>query len=1073
MGVMPGLVMAQDDDVDEFTLEEIVVTGSRIARNNNESTSPIVTVDEKLFDASSTSAIETQLNKLPQFTPTMDTPQSGGADIQPTATNSPGEATVALRGIGANRTLTLINGRRGTPSNAAGVLDINTIPTAAIQYVEAISGGASSTYGADAMAGVLNFIMKERFEGFEINTQAGMTQEGDNFEYNISGVMGTNFADDRGNVMMSFAYNERKPALQRDRAWYRENWRDPSIGGTGFWPNFQGIVLSPVNFPSTSVLNDVMDLPEGEGFGPLGGVVIYADQNSGEVFSGFDANGRPGIPAAEALGIVDGFSVKQLNNGQLGSNLIDTYLIFPLERWNFYSQGRYKLNDYFGVFGQAYFSRTHARTVMEGGTLTGQQTVDIDPTRNREAIPDEIWQILQSRPNPDATFQMRGLMPLHRNGRSDTMTFNVTTGLEGTIPVLDWTWEAYVQYGETEQSSEMRGMYSLERLRGVMGGIMSWDYDAATNSYSPVYWPDYKNFGEGLVIKGNEEYANFGGATGVCTSGINPFNWDSVTQDCWDAVEAPLKTKQIMKQTIYEANAQGHIADLPMGEMRGAIGVSYRSQDYMFSGDNVNTEGRSWNDKVLGLNPVGEATGLIDVTEGYGELLVPILKDLPFAERVELNLGGRISDYNTTGVSYTYKAQLDWRPNDYLRFRGGYNRAERAPNIAELFLAQTMTFGAMSYGDVCSLRNDRVAWSANDGSNPDNWLDVLALCGQKMDATGNLDADYEFYGADWQEIINYVNANPGTGVADLHGEDENGDGVPDNGAPILTDDYNDMPTGGFAWLWPLDQGNPNLKPETADTWTFGFVLDSFVENISWLSDWRISLDYYSIEVKDAIGLQTADVVLQMCTSPVFNPTFDPDSQLCAGMERASDLGILRNVYRTYYNNGRFQTSGIDLQINWGMDLGPGRISVSTLINYLLEMKSSELDTNPLVDFVGTLGTTANGLNGNFFEWRALTTFTYSIGDWDVSMRWQHLDELKPVTGTNTPLEAYDMFDLTGNYRMFDNLQIRFGIENVFNIAPKLYNRNFNDPNNMYGGSFSTQLNDVNGRRFYVGARVYF
>ena len=125
--------LAQDEE-EEFLLEDIVVTGSRIVRNNMESTSPIVTVDEKLFDQSATLAIETQLNKLPQFTPTADVPTFGG-DIQPTARNTPGEATIALRGLGANRSLVLVNGRRGTPSNGMGVLDINTIPLAAIEYV--------------------------------------------------------------------------------------------------------------------------------------------------------------------------------------------------------------------------------------------------------------------------------------------------------------------------------------------------------------------------------------------------------------------------------------------------------------------------------------------------------------------------------------------------------------------------------------------------------------------------------------------------------------------------------------------------------------------------------------------------------------------------------------------------------------------------------------------------------------------------------------------------------------------------------------------------------------------------
>ena len=154
--------MAQDaEEPGEVSAEEettILVTGSRIQRGDFSSNSPMVTVDEALLDNSSTAALESNLNKLPQFTPAQ-TPTAGG-DIQPTATNTPGAATVSLRGLGTNRNLVLLDGRRGTPGNASGTVDISTIPSAAIERVEVITGGASATYGADAIAGVTNFILK-------------------------------------------------------------------------------------------------------------------------------------------------------------------------------------------------------------------------------------------------------------------------------------------------------------------------------------------------------------------------------------------------------------------------------------------------------------------------------------------------------------------------------------------------------------------------------------------------------------------------------------------------------------------------------------------------------------------------------------------------------------------------------------------------------------------------------------------------------------------------------------------------------------------------------------------------
>src|SRR5512139_2163356 len=182
-------VLAQEggqDGAAEPQGEPIVVTGSRIVRRDYEANSPIVTVGEDLLKATGTSALETSLNKLPAFTP-VQTPSLGG-DIQPTATNTPGAATVSLRGLGTNRNLVLVDGRRATPANALGVVDINTIPAAAIERVEIITGGASATYGADAVGGVVNFILKKNFEGLVLDGQAGISERGDGFEYNVSGI---------------------------------------------------------------------------------------------------------------------------------------------------------------------------------------------------------------------------------------------------------------------------------------------------------------------------------------------------------------------------------------------------------------------------------------------------------------------------------------------------------------------------------------------------------------------------------------------------------------------------------------------------------------------------------------------------------------------------------------------------------------------------------------------------------------------------------------------------------------------------------------------------------------------
>jgi len=1047
IGAIPFQVSAQDkkdkSDTGEFTLEEIVVTGSRIAKNNNESTSPIVTVDEKFLNQMGTTSLQTQLNKLPQFTATGDVPQVEGGDIQPTATSTPGQSTISLRGIGANRTLTLINGRRATPANALGAIDINTIPSAAISYIDTISGGASSTYGADAVAGVVNIIMKDRFEGFQLDAQMSESQKSDDQEYNVSGIMGTNFEDDRGNIMLAFEYKDRKAAYQRDRSWFRDNWSNPSITGTKFFVPYSGFSTA-LNPPSVEALNTYLS---GANFTsqPYFQTIFY-DPKSQSAFTGFATDTIPGIQSAYDAGLVDGYRIKQQNNGYLGANDVNAYLIFPLESYNFYTQGNYQINKYIGVFGQAYYSRTSSHTTQQPGTIVSGWSVNIDPTIDRDMIPADILALLDSRNDPNGSVSLTADLPFNREGYTDTNTYNITAGIRGEFPMIGWTYEAFVSRGEAESFANMTGFYSLERMRGVMQS------------------PD---FGKGMSWKANMGPDSgtdngFGAATATCTSGLNPFDWGATTQDCWDAVAAPVRSKQLMIQNIYEGNTQGHIADLPMGEMKGALGVSYRENIYEFQSDNLNTQGRSFNDQILGLYPAGEANGKIVAKEQYAELLVPLLKDLPLVKEMTLSLGGRRSDYNTTGVSYTYKGILDYKMTDYLRFRGGYNRAERSPNIGELFLARTSSFRFYYNGDPCSMRNSGIAWSANDTSDPNHWKDVLTMCAEMnhnvaTDGTANT----QYYGSDLTTIQDYLTAHPNATNQDLI-----------DAGVVPQDKYDAMGTAGLGYMWPIDTGNANLQPEVADTWTFGFVLDSFVKNIPALMDWRISVDYYSIKVKDAIGVQTGDVVLQQCFDPTYNPTLDINNEYCNGVHRDSRFGSLGTIERTYYNNGRFQTSGIDTQINWGMDLGPGHLAVSSLINYVIKMESAELPGNPLIDYVGTFGPTGNGLNGNTFQWKTFTTFTYSMQSWDASLRWSHYSALENTVGNGSPLPAYDMFDLSGDYKLKDNITLRFGIDNLFNKAPDIYNVDMTSPTDMYGGTYS-YIEDEIGRRFYAGVKMYF
>jgi outer membrane receptor protein involved in Fe transport len=599
-------------------------------------------------------------------------------------------------------------------------------------------------------------------------------------------------------------------------------------------------------------------------------------------------------------------------------------------------------------------------------------------------------------------------------------TYNLQAGFEGKIPGSDWTWEFYGSKGESETTALTTGVASLARFRAVIAA---------------------PNWGAGFVGNSNPAFGGFGANFATCTSGIDPFNKAApISQDCLDAISANLKTRATMQQDIWEANAQGRVLDLPGGEMRAAVGATYRQTRYEFLNDTLTSQGTEFNDQAIGIYPSGDAGGQDTVKEFYGELLVPLLNDLPLAKKLELELGLRSSDYDTTGRSTTWKALANWRPAGWMRVRGGFNRAERSPDIGELHLAPSQTFQVGAAGDLCSLANPS-PFSANPANA--NGAEALALCVALMEKSlpgtaANFYANPQFYNA-----------------------------------------------VGPTFAFPSVRGNPTLKPETASTWTLGVVFDSPFESDLWKT-LRLSIDYYNVKVKDAIGPQSVDVAQRQCFDPAFNPTFDVNSQYCLGINRVANDGALGNILLTYYNNGAFETSGIDTQIDWGFDLGPGHMTVNSVFSYLNSLKSRELSSDPLTEFAGTLGPTQNELNAGSFRWKMLNTIGYSIDKWSASLQWQHLPAIKSITAATNPATtilgapAYDLLALNGSWAFAKEAVVRFGVENLLDKAPPLLERNSAPPpfllaGGTFGGANSQNpaLYDFIGRRYYIGATVKF
>jgi len=499
--------------------EEITVTGSRIRRQDFTANSPIFTVGQEQFTDTGTIGVETILNQLPQFVPAVT--QFNTTDVQNTAQNTVGASTVSLRGLGANRSLVLVNGRRPMPVNPTMVVDTNSIPAAAVQRVEVISGGASAVYGADAVGGVVNFMLKDDFEGAQIESRYSDTQEGGGASTTLSALLGANVGDGRGNVMLGVTVDDRKVLRQNQREWRVDDFANPNIGGTGL-PTETWITApqGTTNFPSQAAVNQIFSSVAAPG-------VIGRTQNmyinrsptgTGTVFTGFDNN--PSAPgAARFTGPFDNPEEcegmvfrKSQPNGRLTENNCYGNSSNPLDRFSAFGQGVFNLTDTMRIRTMAMFTKTntftslglpssstgvHGAVAPHGSGIYAPSLASDGSTRaaflpggsyglncpsmggctNSQAfpLPPEMAFLLASRANPNGDIQInrrqdfvRSALGGGRQSRNSTQSFQLSLGLEGELPVGEHFWDVSYSVGETENLIRTGGAGKLETWRAII-----------------------------------------------------------------------------------------------------------------------------------------------------------------------------------------------------------------------------------------------------------------------------------------------------------------------------------------------------------------------------------------------------------------------------------------------------------------------------------------------------------------------------------------------------------------------------------------------------------------------------
>ncbi len=648
--------------------EEITVTGSRIARPDLDAPSPVTTVTAEQFNLTGTVTVETLLNELPQLIP-------GNTRV---SNNQGGESfsTLDLRGLGPQRTLILIDGERVPASSTTGVVDIGTIPTGLIERVDVVTGGASAVYGSDAISGVVNFVLKDRYEGAEVTAQYGINEEGDGATFNVQGLIGGNFNDDRGNLTLFGSYFTREAIGQGDRRITTA----PSVliyNDAGTDAEDDDRIRSANDLePILSANNDYLYAAGGSGTPPWGQISNNAAnpfRNLSTLLPGTfgaantDCNAAtPGVPVN--AGTLSFNSSNQLSpygsaglctyaNRGTGSSRYnfnpDNLLQTPYERLLLTSTARYEISD--DVLLKVYAN--YADT---------EQTVNLAPTpatgivvpADSPLLPADLRVALASRPDPTApfTYARRFTETGPRIGVYDSTTFTVRGTLSGKIDD-NFRWDATASYGKV---------------------------DATTNAFG--------NINRTAVTQGLNNCPT--GSLPGCVP-INIFGQDTLTPEMLSFVRIDTKEAREFEQVRVAANVTGSLFKLPYGDVQIAIGGEVREDRGSVTVDDAQRTGN-----IYGFNAVQSQVGKINVKEGYGEVRVPLLAEIPFFHDLSVEAGARYSDYSTIGNLFNWKAGAQWAPVSWARFRGIFNKAARAPSIVELF--QNGDQGFPTYTDPCN-----------------------------------------------------------------------------------------------------------------------------------------------------------------------------------------------------------------------------------------------------------------------------------------------------------------------------------------------------------------------------------
>ena len=995
--------------------DRMVVTGSRIARAGFDTLQPATNLDSEFLDDRGFQNVGEAISEIPAFgTGTSNQGRQGGL--------TGGQTFVNALGLGTQRTLTLINGRRVVPSNSPGLVDnagagpgagnglqvdLNIIPTSMIDRVESVFIGGAPIYGTDAIAGTVNIILKEDFEGFSADAQYGVDQRGDTQNGRVRGIWGANIADGRGNVMLAGEFatttelSSAENAIARRQTAFCEN-PEAGIGPTGL-----PIVDPNDGIPDLVLCDDAMNIWQVPNSGmPLRPGTFLVNGNFDGLLTGSaggalrDTEGNPLVFNADGELITVGEANLGTPRGLFfsrGGDGFNNPLVFPLaaraplvspvDRWNLMGRADYALSETTNIFLEGLFSRTESSAIPStvpqfssnvfAPGVTGAIQVNIN---DNPFITGQLREVLIQNDVFDPTLEEDQFFQVQRSNtdvfgvddrdKQERNVFRFVAGFEGNLGFLDrdWQWDAAFNFGQTN---------SLVRRPNINGARFALALDAVTDPET------------GEIVCRAQIDPPESPFDGVFQPPLNSSIEDCFPFNPFGIRELTAEQKRFLiqddfqssdlRQLTVEANMTGQLVDLPAGPVSLGAGILHRRETGKFNVDRALSIG------IDPTTPVRNVSGDFDTSEIYGETVIPIVEDgvgpgfdVPFLASLQLEGALRFVDNSSAGNDVTWTLGGRLRPElpvieDGLTIRGNFTQSIRAPSVQELFLPR-VRIGTFAQ-DPCDPE------FINSGPNPDVRRANCEARVEALKAQGELGAEFDL--GEFTSIID-----------------------------------NATQDGTFG-------GNPDLENEVADSWTVGAILSP-----PFVPGFTLSVDWISISISNEIASLTATDIMRAC----FDSSNFPDVPECNQFGRDQDFQVI-NPATGFLNAARREFRGLLSNVSYKFEAAdllstmPGRFEIfgHFFHNARVEREVTEGDLNVLTGELGferlrwQLNLRYN-MNRFGFLWQ-----TRHIGSFKVDAQ-AAPERFAPGEATGPATRIHNM---TLSYQLTDNARFRAIIDNIF------------------------------------------